>query len=55
MQMRSVVMSLGLGLIAGVAAAAVLPKNPQFKRVVNQAADSIETAVEDTKDFVCGQ
>ena len=50
MQVRTFVMALGVGL----AAAAVLPKQPRFKKVVTQAADSIETAVEDAKDFMCG-
>ena len=54
MQVRSFVMSVGVGLVAGAAAAALLPKNPQFKKAVNKAASSIEGAVEDAKDFMCG-
>lgn len=54
-QMRSVLLSLGVGLAAGVTAAAILPKNPQFKKAVRKAASSIEGAVEDAKDFVCGE
>ena len=54
MQVRTFVMALGVGLAAGAAAAAVLPKQPRVKKVVTQAADSIETAVEDAKDFMCG-
>lgn len=55
MQIRTVVMSVGIGLAAGITAAAILPKNPRFKKAVNQAASSIESAVEDAKDFMCGQ
>lgn len=55
MQIRSFVMSLGVGLIAGMTAAAILPKQPQFKRAVNKAASTIENAVEDAKGFVCGE
>ena len=55
MQIRSLVLSAGIGMIAGVTAAALLPKNPQFKKAVHQAADTIESAVEDAKDFVCGK
>lgn len=54
-QMRSMLLPLGIGLAAGMAAAAVLPKNPKFKKAVNKAASSIESTVEDARDFVCGQ
>ena len=54
MKLGTVVMSVGLGMVAGAAVAAILPKQPQFKRVVNQTADSIETAVEDAKTFLSG-
>ena len=54
MKLGTIMLSVGAGMIAGAAAASMLSKQPGFKQTVNQAADSIETAVEDAKDFICG-
>ncbi len=54
MQIKSFMITLGLGMAAGAAAVTMLPKKPQVKRAVCRAADSIETAVQQAKDSVCG-
>ena len=52
MKLGTVLLSVGAGMIAGATVAAVLPKQPGFRNTVNQAASSIETAVEDAKQFL---
>ena len=53
MRMSSFVWTLGAGIAVGAAAAIVLPKNQQVRHAVSTAADSIETAVSQAKDYVC--
>lgn len=53
MQMKSFVWTLGAGIAVGATAAIMLPKNRQVKRAVSSAADSIENAVTQTKNYVC--
>lgn len=53
MQMRSFVWTLGAGIAVGAAAAIMLPKNRQVKQAVSTAAESIESAVTQAKDYVC--
>ena len=55
MRMSSFVWTLGAGIAVGAAAVIVLPKNRQVRRAVSMAADSIETAVSQAKDYVCRQ
>ena len=55
MQVKSFVMTLGLGMAAGAAAAVCLPKNKTVVKAVNQAADAIESGVAQAKDAICGQ
>ena len=54
MKIGTIVLSVGLGMAAGAAVASILPKQPGFQKTVTQAADSIESAVEDAKQFMCG-
>lgn len=55
MQVKTFLWTLGLGMAGGVAAAVLLPKNPQVKQAVNKAADAVETAAESAKETLnCG-
>ncbi len=54
MQVKSFLLTLGLGMAGGAVAAAMLPKQPQVKQAVTKAADSIENAVESAKDSLVG-
>jgi hypothetical protein len=42
-------------MVAGAAAATILPRQPQVRQAVTKAADSVENAVETAKDAICGQ
>ncbi len=53
MQVKSFLWTMGAGIAVGATAAMVLPKNRQVKRAVNTAANSIENAVSQARDFVC--
>lgn len=53
MQVKSFIMTMGAGIAVGAAAAIMLPKNKQVKQAVSTAADSIENAVSQAKDYVC--
>lgn len=54
MKIGSLFLSVGAGMIAGATVAMILPRQPGFRKTVNQAADSITTAVEDAKNYVTG-
>lgn len=54
MKVKGFLLTLGLGMVGGAVAAAVLPKQPQVRQAVTKAADSIETAVETAKDSLVG-
>ena len=54
MKIKGFLWTLGLGMVGGAVAAAVLPKQPQVKQAVSRAADAIENAVEQTKDSLVG-
>lgn len=54
MQVKSFLLTLGLGMAGGAAAAMILPKQPQVKQAVNKAADAVENAVETAKDSLTG-
>lgn len=54
MQVKSFVWTMVAGIGVGATAAMVLPKNRQVKKAVNTAANSIENAVSQARDFVCG-
>ena len=43
-------LTLGLGMVGGAVAATVLPRQPQVKKVVSKAADTVENAVETAKN-----
>lgn len=55
MQVKSFLWTMGAGIAVGATAAMVLPKNKQVKQAVNTAANSIENAVTQARDFVCGE
>ncbi len=55
MQVKGFMLTLGLGMAAGAAAATILPRQPQVRQAVTKAADSVENAVETAKDAICGQ
>ncbi len=55
MQVKGFMLTLGLGMVAGAAAATILPRQPQVRQAVTKAADSVENAVETAKDAICGQ
>lgn len=44
---------MGAGIAVGATAAVVLPKNKKVKQAVNSAANMIENAVTQARDFVC--
>lgn len=52
MQVKTFLITMGAGIAVGAAAAIVLPKNRQVRHAVNMAADSIENAAVQAKDFV---
>lgn len=54
MTIKSFALTLGLGMVGGAVAAAVLPKQPQVKKAVSKAADTVENAVETAKTVMCG-
>ncbi len=54
MTIKGFALTLGLGMVGGAVAAAVLPKQPQVKQAISKAADSVESAVESAKSAVCG-
>ncbi len=54
MQVKSLLLTLGLGMAGGAVAAAMLPKQPRVRQAVTKAADSIENAVESAKDSLVG-
>lgn len=53
MQVKSILWSMGAGIAVGATAAVVLPKNKKVKQAVNSAANMIENAVTQARDFVC--
>ena len=50
MTIKGFALTLGLGMVGGAVAAAVLPKQPQGKKAVSKAADTVENAVESAKN-----
>lgn len=54
MQVKSFLLTLGLGMAGGAAAVTLLPKKPQVRQAVTKAADTIENAVESAKDSLVG-
>ena len=55
MTIKGFALTLGLGMVGGAVAATVLPKQPQVKKAVSKAADTVENAVESAKNAVCGE
>ena len=54
MTIKGFALGLGLGMVGGAVAASVLPKQPQVRRAVNKAADTVENAVQTAKDAIIG-
>ena len=54
MTIKGFALTLGLGMVGGAVAAAVLPKQPRVRRAVNKAVGSMENAVESAKNAVFG-
>ncbi len=54
MKLGGVLLSAGAGMLAGAAVAMIVPRQPGFQKTLNNAADTIETAVKDAKDFIVG-
>lgn len=54
MSVKGFALALGLGMVGGAVAAAVLPRQPQVRQAVNKAADTVESAVESAKNAICG-
>lgn len=54
MKIKTFALTLGLGMVGGAVAATVLPRQPKVRRAINDAADTIENAVESAKDAVTG-
>lgn len=52
MQMKTFLWTMGAGIAVGAAAAIVLPKNRQVRQAVSMAADTVETAATQTKDYI---
>ena len=50
MTIKGFALTLGLGMVGGAVAATVLPKQPQVKKAVSKAADTVENAVESAKN-----
>ena len=46
MQMKGLALSMGLGAAAGAVAAMMLPKQSNARKLVNKAADKVESAVQ---------
>lgn len=55
MTIKGFAFTLGLGMVGGAVAATVLPKQPEVRRAVSMAADTVENAVESAKTAICGQ
>ena len=54
MKLGSILLSAGAGMLAGAAVAMIVPRQPGFRKTVNDAATTIESAVRDAKDFIVG-
>ncbi len=50
MSIKGFVLTLGLGMVGGAVAATVLPKQPQVRKAVSDAADAVENAVVSAKN-----
>ena len=46
MNMKSIVLTMGIGAAAGAVAAMMLPKQSTARKLVNKAADKVESAVQ---------
>ena len=54
MKVKSFALTLGLGMVGGAVAAALLPRQPQVRQAVSKAADCVEEAAQSVKETVCG-
>ena len=54
MTIKGFALTLGLGMVGGAVAAAVLPRQPKVKKAVTKAADTVENAVETAKNAMFG-
>lgn len=55
MQVKTFLWTMGAGIAVGAAAAIVLPKNRQVQKAVSMAADTVENAATQTKDYISKQ
>ena len=46
MKFRNIVLTMGIGAAAGAVAAMMLPKQSTARKLVNKAADKVESAVQ---------
>lgn len=46
MKFRNIVLTMGIGAAAGAVAAMMLPKQSNARKLVNKAADKVESAVQ---------
>lgn len=51
--MKTFVLALGTGMVAGATVALMLPKNCAVRRVTQQAADKLEDAVQKATGCTC--
>lgn len=52
-QMKTFVLALGAGMVAGATVALMLPKNCAVRRATQQAADKLEDAVQKATGCTC--
>lgn len=52
MQMRGIAITMGIGVAAGAVAAMMLPKQSAARKLVNKAADKVESAVQTVTDKI---
>lgn len=52
MQMRGIAITMGIGVAAGAVAAMMLPKQSAARKLVNKAADKVESAVQTVSDKI---
>ena len=54
MTIKGFALTLGLGMVGGAVVATVLPKQPQVKKAVSKAADTVENAIDSAKTAMFG-
>ena len=54
MTIKGFALTLGLGMVGGAVVATVLPRQPQVKKAVTKAADTVENAIDSAKTAMFG-